>query len=1579
METIAHTFIGGLDKDISFTNFNNNSYYHLENGRLTSTESNTMGAITDCKGNSDVSLSITGTSTLISGFKLVGYCTLNSDYILFYKSETTTSGRIYRLKQLNNSSFEFEYNGTNQYLIEDDFDFGDIVIAQARIENENIEKVYWTDLIKTVDDKGYPYYDYKNMFRMLNLKGDLTKSYKRTNMLQEMVYTEVSNLHSESNVNDEKWYKIISNGNLLTGAVQYTYRFVNTNGSTSNYAPLSAPIYLTVRSVNDDIDSLYTIQYIMGTNTPVNSKKSIQLKYRFSSANITKIQNLFDYMEVVGVYTYGDSTSFVKLVSRINVNDIETVNYITDTGDNYINESLSKTDITVFKNPIYCKTFCIKDNRLYLGNIKENVFWSEEIENWDSRAYRLGMDNDTGNLLLTLNNENSINNISTVVNVANFTEYIALLNSLNIPENYDCINPYNKYHKPTLTDIKYILRYDGGGVGGDGINVSYSFGFHDITITGDITAGNCYGSGMTTSNIPNIGQTKTYFESLELTGFTRDEVYRFGLVFYDDYGRSSFVKWIGDIKIDDTSTFGAKYVTEYNSTNSILAKIPYLMFQIRNIPNDVKNVQIVYVKREQSDKSVLSNSLLHGTNSSYYNTTIKCGIQNFNDNEFYPDEAFPRTIQFGYLTQCQLMTMTSVENLYTDYLNELNGNLYLELVGLFIGRIGKTAQDSLGINELPAVYINKFYLYQDIQHNSYGMSTPLYRVVSDKIYDNIKCAVDTKTYLTVSTATYMYINHATGIESQESIDARVGSSYLMLNYLHGYYGAFYNDASVSGNQVNLTSKSYNSYLGYYARGRLRKEVIPYGGETYNDRLLNNYIACSQLWPVTSNSCSVGYTYGDTWIHIFERCAQLTYNYKTVGAYLKAQWYYLPVETDINLLYVYSKHLSKLLPGIRTSQITDSVEYQTYGTTDYLVETEDNLYKYNTVYNTLNNINTYVPKPNDIDTTGKLHTTVRYSNVKFDGEFEDSWLVYPDNQTNHCEGLYGEITNLVYQNTNIYVFQEHAISIISANVKEIISGSSGEATSLGIGGALDKFNYISNGVGCQFGYDIVTSINIVYFVDGSTKKLYIINGANILSLSDSKKISSYLINTIDKYTSFSGHYDSFTKSVYFTFYNTYPNYLIPMIYNGINSEFNLEEYTLQLNNMSDKYNKNIRNIGTKLRLRWDMSEAQSTDWRDYLIINKANNTSITIILNPSSESQSNIHVNKVIDFSYYTEYKNQFTISYNELLQCFDSFHSFIPSLYLTNYKSFLTYNNDTHTLYQHNIGEIGTYYDSCYNLKLDIISLLPNIISEYNNIDIFSEYKNSFSINTDNTTMWENLGFIWDNSFDTIRCETIKEYSDIVELVYLPHVKYENDNEVIEWKEDIPIPPYLHNDESDNLYYYNIRKVKGQWNTGIPRATDNITQGDVNYIGSYQYTNTYTVRPYKKDEVVYHGFKRYVSKYEVNTYIVNNIYEKGTLVYYVTSTLPITKYIFKNISSNNDGNIFNTSNWLDITSSFTPPKGIDIDNDYWVFYPINNRMRDYYLRTTLEKYKPISTEHSKNIRFIIENIRVKVEPLQTNF
>jgi hypothetical protein len=54
-------------------------------------------------------------------------------------------------------------------------------------------------------------------------------------------------------------------------------------------------------------------------------------------------------------------------------------------------------------------------------------------------------------------------------------------------------------------------------------------------------------------------------------GYHRDEIYRFGIVFFDGKGRSSFVKWIGDIRMPSISTLSntTMYADAGGGTNQI--------------------------------------------------------------------------------------------------------------------------------------------------------------------------------------------------------------------------------------------------------------------------------------------------------------------------------------------------------------------------------------------------------------------------------------------------------------------------------------------------------------------------------------------------------------------------------------------------------------------------------------------------------------------------------------------------------------------------------------------------------------------------------------------------------------------------------------------------------------------------------------------------------------------------------------------------------------------------------------------------------------------------------------------------
>lgn len=114
-------------------------------------------------------------------------------------------------------------------------------------------------------------------------------------------------------------------------------------------------------------------------------------------------------------------------------------------------------------------------------------------------------------------------------------------------------------------------------------------------------------------------------------------------------------------------------------------------------------------------------------------------------------------------------------------------------------------------------------------------------------------------------------------------------------------------------------------------------------------------------------------------------------------------------------------------------------------------------------------------------------------------------------------------------------------------------------------------------------------------------------------------------------------------------------------------------------------------------------------------------------------------NRVL-FTFNTGSEN-YTISFNELLNSFESFYSFTPSLYLsTNRKLFSVTGEpligDRSKLYQHNLGDYGVFYDE--NAVDSTITYVINAqvpdTKEFNNLEWYSQCFNNLNQDIDNET-----------------------------------------------------------------------------------------------------------------------------------------------------------------------------------------------------------------------------------------------------
>lgn len=432
-----------------------------------------------------------------------------------------------------------------------------------------------------------------------------------------------------------------TNGSLPVGQVQYCYQLFSVNGIESAMSPLSDKIIIapipTESSKQNGYDSNTTTSSI-GVNLDIN----------FSNASSQF--NALRLYRIVYTSSIDQPTIYLANESRISSNGSNITIRVTDDGSNSINQLTLEEFNEIRMVDFTAQTICNKDNRLFAANITETT-WDVE---YDTRAYRC---NRKG--IVKLNSINSADNISArLTDIVNGTTVI--------PKEHDCINPLNSlmvYPEPN-DDNNYSYSVVNNGqtyvYGGLGRNVSYYFTMTNliesenetvadsngvVKMKYDVTTNSSSNSSQRlslTTSIPNgtnhsisISPGVLNYSNPEIASkalsYQRDEIYRFGAVFYNKKGIASPVHWIGDIRFPSADCYVQDNVYNWSfrpfafSTDSLskdtngagnpeLVSRPIgIRFNFSNIPEEVKAVEIVRCRRTDADRTVVTQGALSKT------------------------------------------------------------------------------------------------------------------------------------------------------------------------------------------------------------------------------------------------------------------------------------------------------------------------------------------------------------------------------------------------------------------------------------------------------------------------------------------------------------------------------------------------------------------------------------------------------------------------------------------------------------------------------------------------------------------------------------------------------------------------------------------------------------------------------------------------------------------------------------------------------------------------------------------------------------------------------------------------------
>lgn len=961
-------------------------------------------------------------------------------------------------------------------------------------------------------------------------------------------------------------------GALPAGTIQYCYQLFNQNGPETTTSALSELIPITKY---DKAGESYKVK---GQLKGELSNKGCQIQASF------KNDGRFDRARIFSII-YLDNTSIpdIYIINEVEIpnsgNDFNTFVY-NDTGSSFV----TKITIDEFNAmvPFEFNAKCIEKmgNRLYAANIQE-LTWDVE---YDARAYR-----STSSGHITLDSSDSVKAITGTLSADGKINN----GSIEVPKEHDCINPSNV---DILSSAEYCYAGAYGKRGGVGPNVSYEFVYaetvpsdsyaYNVTICRNVelnataTSAKTYilnESGSVIDTIPASNQIMSIpnysnpYVCANYLGYQRDEIYRFGIIFYNNKGIPSPVHWIGDIRMPSAEDgwdtpirpfHSGKYSYSYNVPVELVAYALGIKFTINNIPSGVVSYEIVRCDRNEIDRTVVTQGIMGGLFS--FDGWGYSDVPYLGDYDTRPTPMFNLASNFRMLYRYKtgeddhnehkvargyfefvspeicIAKDTILQNIVNNTLvplykvnSALNGNVSIPQTTVI-----STADGSPQANDDKFGLIaedNRIDMGYGYKNKKYGFAG-VFKYYNAEYDSTVKQNLPIEDGIVSNTLPY-FIN----LDDAKNYAQQIGNRQYVNLSVGGY-------RQVSNHGVSAVLQVPDSYDPYVYPTKIedfctaiianvKQQVIPYGGNTYISRQNSVYNSCGCFNTVSNKSvyCFGGDTYLGVLDYLNTSVIQLEKDPEKQTESRLCCVNYIPLESNVNLNLRSDDSYHRSASGLNGPNL---VQNEPIALPNGYVQKKP-YYEYNTVYSSTSGSKQYVPKTIYSVDKQMNQNRIVVSELKTNNEMTDSWTKFKFANYLDVNSEYGQITNLKSFNNKLFYWQDNAVGVASVNERSLITDNNIAELTLGTGGILTRFDQVAtlNGSSIVNDKSITNSATTIYWYDFDKNEICMLGGNGVTPLSKVKGTQSYL-NSLPR--SVKGNavsfYDKKYNEVWFRIYN-----------------------------------------------------------------------------------------------------------------------------------------------------------------------------------------------------------------------------------------------------------------------------------------------------------------------------------------------------------------------------------------------------------------------------------------------------------